>query len=180
MLQIYDRVLTSISEETLVALFSPVAGLYALYRLFDCARRRAMKHVSVRLQNVLHAEVHIAAFRNAVFKRRDFPASLQDIDAVRNALSSPVALAVFDLPWTSVFIGALFNFHPRQGWLAVACSSILLPIALINQVSIYLRGEALAVVGRNDCGKGTLARALTGLVLPNIGEVRLGGTELSQ
>ncbi len=45
MLQVYDRVLASRSEETLVALFALVAGLYSLYALFEFARGRVMAYV---------------------------------------------------------------------------------------------------------------------------------------
>ncbi len=40
MLQIYDRVLTSHSVPTLVALSALVAGLYVLYGLLDVLRKR--------------------------------------------------------------------------------------------------------------------------------------------
>jgi ATP-binding cassette subfamily C protein len=52
---------------------------------------------------------------------------------------------------------------------------------VLNQVAFYVAaGEALGVIGRSGSGKSTLARVLTGLVRPNLGEVRLGGATLAQ
>ena len=52
---------------------------------------------------------------------------------------------------------------------------------ILHQVSFYIAGgEALGVIGRSGSGKSTLARVLTGLLKPNVGEVRLGGAMLSQ
>jgi ATP-binding cassette subfamily B protein len=41
-------------------------------------------------------------------------------------------------------------------------------------------GETVALVGRNGAGKTTLVKLLTGLYLPNVGEIRIGGRELSE
>ena len=133
MLQVYDRVLASRSEETLVALFSLVAGLFALYALFEYARGRVMAHVGAKIQNELSAGVFRAVLEKAALKKANIPGSVQDLETLRNTLSSPVALAVFDLPWTPLFIAAIFIFHPLLGWLAVLGGGILVVVALLNQ-----------------------------------------------
>ncbi|MEO0678369.1 MAG: type I secretion system permease/ATPase, partial [Pseudomonadota bacterium] len=38
------------------------------------------------------------------------------------------------IPWTPIFIAAIFIFHPWLGWLAVAGSVVLIAVALANQV----------------------------------------------
>lgn len=135
MLQVYDRVLASRSEETLLALFALVAGLYVLYALFEYARGRVMAHVGAKIQTEMSSDVYLAALEKAAFKRKDVPGSLQDLDTVRNMLGSPVALAVFDLPWTPLFIAAIFIFHPLLGWLAVAGGTTLVVVATLNQIT---------------------------------------------
>src|SRR6056297_993128 len=57
MLQIYDRVLASRSEETLVALFALVAALYFLYWIIEYARGRVISRVGARLQSAFNAPV---------------------------------------------------------------------------------------------------------------------------
>ena len=63
MLQIYDRVLSSQSVETLIALSALVAGLYALMALFDYARGRLMARVGERFQSALDARVFEASLK---------------------------------------------------------------------------------------------------------------------
>lgn len=134
MLQVYDRVLASRSEETLVALFSLVALLYLLYALFEYGRSRAVARVGARVQSALGAPVLRALLERAALKQKPIPGTIQDLDAVRNFMGSPVLLALFDLPWTPLFIAAIFVFHPLLGWLAIAGGGLLVVVALANQM----------------------------------------------
>ncbi len=53
MLQVYDRVLASKAEETLVALFALVAVLYFFYGILEFARGRVMARVGAKAQAIL-------------------------------------------------------------------------------------------------------------------------------
>src|SRR6056297_2558397 len=134
MLQVYDRVLASRSEETLVALFALVAALYFFYWLLEYARGRVMARAGARLQSAMNTPVFNAILERAALRRGTTRGSLQDLEAVRNLFSSPVLLALFDLPWTPVFLVAIFIFHPLLGWLAVAGGGLLIAVAILNQL----------------------------------------------
>ena len=136
MLQVYDRVLGSRSEETLVALFGLVAGLYLLYGLLEFARGRVMARVAARFQAALNTRVFGAVLERRALRQGTAGRSqaLQDLDAVRTFLGSPVLLAIFDMPWTPVFLAAIFIFHPYLGWLAVAGGGLLIVATVLNQV----------------------------------------------
>lgn len=136
MLQVYDRVLASRSVETLVALSILVAGLFALMAVLDFARGRIMARVGARFQTALDGRVFEATLRRSV-KPQDQALStavLRDLDAVQTFFASPVLLALMDIPWTPIFIAAIFLFHPMLGWLAVAGGAFLIVLALLNQV----------------------------------------------
>jgi ATP-binding cassette subfamily C protein len=60
--------------------------------------------------------------------------ALSHMDAVQNALSSPMFLAFFDLPWSPIFFAALFIFHPILGWLGLAGGLVLLVLTISNQL----------------------------------------------
>ncbi len=137
MLQIYDRVLASRSEETLVVLFTLVAGLFGLHALLEFARSRVMARVGAAVQSNLAPAIYRGSVERAALRRSGIPGTIQDLDAVRSFLSSPVLLAFFDLPWTPIFIAAVFIFHPMLGWLAVAGGVLLLIVAIINQLLTY-------------------------------------------
>ncbi|WP_243470758.1 type I secretion system permease/ATPase [Ruegeria denitrificans] len=135
MLQVYDRVLGSRAVETLTALFLLVALLYALMAMLDYARGRIVARFGARFQSQLDERVFDATLRRSLNPQaRSAPAmALRDLESIQNLCSSPVLLAVMDIPWTPVFLAAIFLFHPLLGWLAVAGGSLLILIALLNQ-----------------------------------------------
>ncbi|KIC40500.1 peptide ABC transporter ATPase [Ruegeria sp. ANG-R] len=135
MLQVYDRVLGSRSVETLSALFLLVALLYALMAMLDYARGRIVARFGARFQSSLDERVFEGTMRRALFPQvRSAPATaLRDLESIRALCASPVLLALMDIPWTPVFLAAIFLFHPLLGWLAVAGGALLVTIALLNQ-----------------------------------------------
>lgn len=137
MLQVYDRVLGSRSEETLVALSILVIFLYAMMGILDYARGRILSRIGARFQDKLDRRVFSAMLRktNLMPKSDDNNTGLRDLEAVQSLLSSPALLALFDLPWTPLFIAAIFIFHPWLGLLAVAGGALLVILTLVNQRS---------------------------------------------
>ena len=137
MLQVYDRVLVSRSEETLLALSALAAFLFLTMGLLDHARARIMARIGARLQTALDARVLSAAFRRLAVAPTDTAAlaAQRDLDALARFWASPVLLALFDAPWTPLFIAAIFVFHPWLGWLAVAGGAFLILVSWINQRS---------------------------------------------
>jgi len=136
MLQVYDRVLGSRSEETLMALFALVAALYLLMGVLDYARGRLMARVAARIRARLDGAVFNRQIELAVDprKRAEAAKGLRNLEAVQSFLTSPVVLALFDIPWTPLFLAAIFIFHPMLGWLAVAGGGFLIIVTLLNNV----------------------------------------------
>ena len=135
MLQIYDRVLTSQSVPTLVALSVLVGLLLALYGFFDFLRTRLMARVAAIV------DLHLAgnAFREAV-RLGDSGATsvasaeaLRDLRGVRQFVGSPAATGLFDIPWMPAYVAVIFVLHPILGWIAVGGSLALIVIALTNE-----------------------------------------------
>lgn len=137
MLNVYDRVLGSRSIETLVALSVLVGFLYLMMGVLDYARGRIMGRVGAQLQTDLDERVFNAVMQARASGRAPAEAATgqRDLQAVQRAITSPVAMAPFDLPWTFVFIFGIFLFHAYLGYLAVAGGVILIIVALINQIS---------------------------------------------
>jgi ATP-binding cassette, subfamily C, bacterial len=135
MLQVYDRVLVSRSEETLLALSLLMAFLFLIMGILDHARGRIMARVGARLQERLDARVLSAAFRRLTQAPQDTAAlaAQKDLDAIARFWASPVLLAIFDAPWAPVFIAAIFVFHPLLGVLAVAGGAVIVGLSLLNQ-----------------------------------------------
>ena len=137
MLQVYDRVLGSRSEETLVALSILVVFLYGSMGVLDYARGRVTARIGARFQTRLDARVFQAMLGRSAGRAESptGPAAtgLRDLESVRGFIASPVFTALFDAPFTPLFIFAIFLFHPWLGYLAVGGGAVLIAITVANQ-----------------------------------------------
>ncbi|MEP5759135.1 MAG: type I secretion system permease/ATPase [Litoreibacter sp.] len=135
MLQVYDRVLGSRSEATLIALSVLVVFLYLMMGVLDYARGRVLARIGARFQDKLDRRVFSAMLlkSNLAPDGNDQKSGLRDLEAVQTLLSSPVLLAIFDMPWTPLFLAAIFLFHPWLGLLALGGGAILIVLTLVNQ-----------------------------------------------
>lgn len=135
MLQVYDRVLGSRSEATLVALSVLVAFLFLAMGILDHARGRIMARIGARIQERLDQRVFAAAMKRLALVPTDQVglAAQRDLEAVQRLWASPVLLAIFDIPWTPIFIAAIFVFHPMLGWLAIGGGAFLILLTVLNQ-----------------------------------------------
>ncbi len=136
MLQVYDRVLASRSSATLLVLFAIVVFLFGVMGLLDHYRGRVLARIGAGFQTSLDGRVFGAILKQAAHPiMRERPAgALRDLASIQTALSSPGMGALFDLPWTPLFIAVLFLFHPWFGWFALAASLFVLVLALLTQV----------------------------------------------
>lgn len=135
MLQVYDRVLGSRSVETLMAMSVLVLLLFVAMGFLDHARNRVIARVGARFQDALDKRVFQAAVRRLTAAPNDPTAIVaqRDLESVQRYLSSPVHLAFFDIPWTPLFVAAIFIFHPVLGWLAIAGGICLIIITFLNR-----------------------------------------------
>ena len=136
MIQVYDRVLASRSKETLVALLVLVGLLYLFMALLDASRARVLARCGAIFQSrcddiILRSEL---ASTEDQAGRLDRASQLQDVEIIRGFFGSQVLLALFDVPWTVMFVAAIFVFHAWLGWLAFAGAAALIGLALINNL----------------------------------------------
>jgi ATP-binding cassette subfamily C protein len=135
MLQIYDRVLGSRSVATLLALTLLMAFFFAIMGVLDYARGRVLARIGATFQARLDRRVFSAVLRrDASASGQQSTNTLRDLEAVQRVLSSPVFTAVFDIPWTPVFLAGILIFHPWLGYLALAGGGVLILITVLNQV----------------------------------------------
>ncbi|MEM9100619.1 MAG: type I secretion system permease/ATPase [Pseudomonadota bacterium] len=142
MLQTYDRVLSSRSEATLVALVLLVTALFAFYGLLEFARGRVLARAGNRFSELLDSRIFVAVLRRSVApsERAKPNTAARDLDAVRQLLAGPAPFALVDIPWTPIFLTAIFLFHPLMGWLAVAGGLVLIALTAMNQYRSRLPG----------------------------------------
>lgn len=151
MLQIYDRVLTSKSMPTLLALAAIAVAMYAFYGLFDALRARLLIRIS-RSVDVSHAD---ASFNDLMTQLEDRgerrkPAATTDLSTLRDFLSSPAAATLFDIPWFPIYLAFVFFLHPLLGTLALAGAVVLIAISLLNGALGQRLAARGAMQGGND------------------------------
>lgn len=152
MLQVYDRVLGSGSEATLLGLTLLITFLFLMMGLLDLARGRIMTRIGARFQAHLDRRVFDAVIRKSALRPDQPPASgLRDLESVQRFLGSPAFTALFDVPWTPLFLVGIMIFHPWLGYLALGGGGLLILITVANQV--FSRGpliEAAQSASRAD------------------------------
>jgi PrtD family type I secretion system ABC transporter len=136
MLQVYDRVLTSRSIPTLLALSALAIGLYLVQGLLDVLRGQILVRLASRLDRHLSPLAHMAALELPL---RGVSTTLavqpiRDVDTLRNFLSSQAPVAIFDLPWMPLYIGFVFMLSPWLGLLAFCGMLVLIVLAWIGDL----------------------------------------------
>lgn len=129
MLQVYDRVLSSGSMPTLVALSALVAALFLFMGVLDLLRGRLLARAGAKLESLFEQRL----FRIDLLPADGARASgLRAIEAIRQFFTSAAPVALFDLPWAPFFFALIFLFHWTLGALAIGAGLILFALALIN------------------------------------------------
>ena len=134
MLQIYDRVLSSRNEATLLMLTVIMVGLFVLEAALDFVRSRVLIRSSAALDIRLNARVFEASFARYLAGRGGNPGqALGDLANIRQFLTSRGLFAFFDTPWTPIFILVIFLLSPWLGVFALLAALILLGLAYVNE-----------------------------------------------
>ncbi len=135
MMQVYDRVLGSQSEATLVALTGLITGLFVIMGVLEHVRARVLARVGAKVQDRLDRRVFSAAMQRLTVVPNDpnALAAQRDLEAVQRLWASSTLIAVFDVPWTPLFILAISIFHPALGILALFGGAFLVTVTILNQ-----------------------------------------------
>ncbi|HEX7053983.1 MAG TPA: type I secretion system permease/ATPase [Burkholderiales bacterium] len=134
MLQVFDRVLTSRSYETLVFLTLGAALALATMAGLDMVRTQLLAAGGAALDRALGARVLERLLGEAARKGAGEQANaLRDAQCVRAFFGGAGILALFDLPWLPVFLLVIFLFHPLMGGFALGGALVMLALAAANE-----------------------------------------------
>ena len=125
-LQVYDRVLGSGSQDTLLALVLIVAFALAALGLLETVRTSVLARLSTRLGSRL-SPMLLAAGAQA----GDPGQGLRDLTQLRQTLSGPALTAIFDAPWLPIALGLVWLLHPELGYFGLV-SAILLAVLAVT------------------------------------------------
>ena len=143
MLQVYDRVLQSRSELTLVAMSLITLFFFVVIAFSEWMRSRVLVRSGVRLDAVLGTRVFNASFESYLSQSSTGPGrSLSDLIQIRQFLTGNGIFAFFDAPWTPIYIGVLFLMHPFLGWMAIFFACVQLALAWFGHSRTVAPAEA--------------------------------------
>ncbi|GHC59302.1 ATP-binding cassette domain-containing protein [Neogemmobacter tilapiae] len=131
MLLVFDRVLPSRSEETLVTLFLLVVVLLLVLGLIDYARRRILARFGAQFQERIEERLFSTTAKGKYFQRsgRKPMAGLDELDNLRSFFHSRAMIAAMDLIWAPMFLFAIFFLHVSLGWIVLAGMAVLALLA---------------------------------------------------
>ena len=134
MLQVYDRVLASQNETTLLMLTLMMLGLYVLMSLLEFARSSVLIRMGNRLDMTLNSRIFTAAFERNLRRAGGNPSqALHDLTSVRQFLTGNGLFAFFDAPWTPIYIAVAFFIHPWLGLVTLIGSLLLVALAYLTE-----------------------------------------------
>ncbi len=134
MLQLYDSVLTSRNEMTLLMLTLIMLGAYVFMGALEYVRSFVLIRVGAQLDMKLNKRVYTAAFEQSL-KQGDGNAgqALKDLTNIRQFLTGNALFAFFDAPWFPIYLFVIFMFHPWLGIFALFGTCILIVLAYVNE-----------------------------------------------
>lgn len=129
MLQIYDRVLQSRSELTLLMVSLLTLFLLVVMAFAEWVRSRLLVRSGVRLDQALSTRVFNASFESNLNPMgAPVQRAFSDLTEIRQFITGNGVFAFFDTPWAPIYIAVLFYLHPLLG--AVAIGFALVQAAL--------------------------------------------------
>jgi PrtD family type I secretion system ABC transporter len=134
MLQLFDRVIASRSQETLVMLSLGAAFALLVMALLDALRARLLTACGVALERKLGPRVLGALLgQTARLTGGDQLNGLRDLNTLRHFLVGNGILALFDAPWLPLFLLLIYVFHPVLGAVALGGALLMVIIAVVNE-----------------------------------------------
>jgi ATP-binding cassette subfamily C protein len=150
MMQVYDRILTSRSVPTLLALSILAAILFLFQGGLEVLRGQVLVRLASRMDRGLTPLAHDAVMRlrSVTGAQTNAVQPIRDVDAVRTFLSGQGPIAVLDMPWMPLYLAFVFILHPLLGWVTVSGALFLIAVTLLTERLIRAPSEAAIAVSR--------------------------------
>ena len=150
MLQVYDRVLSSRSVPTLVALSLLVFGLYLVQGMLEVVRSQVLGRVASKVDQQLTplALRLVTRITGSADPSDQGVQPVREVDTIRTFMAGQGPVAFFDLPWMPIYLLFVFVLHPTLGWLTVAGACVLIVLTLMTERAVRGPNKDLAESGR--------------------------------
>ena len=142
MLQVFDRVMISQNEFTLIGLTAVITLFFAMMAFAEWVRSRLLVRAGVRFDEFLNSRVFKASFDANLKQAANNPVqSFSDLINLRQFLTGNGIFAIFDTPWTPIYIFVLYMMHPLLGLVTVIFTVLFLLLAWFGHQLTSVRNE---------------------------------------
>lgn len=136
MLQVYDRVITSRNETTLIMITLIAAFLLIIFAVLERSRSAVLNRVGAVFDGVAKDRLFAAVAKGSLRSPGQGGAqALRDLDSVREFMTGSGLVSFCDAPWVPIFVAGCFVLHPYFGWVALVGALIIFALALGNEFS---------------------------------------------
>lgn len=171
MLQVYDRVLTSSSVETLIVLTAIAVFLLLIYIAAEAGRKRVLSRAGRYIGAALDAATLRAGLDDAKSPPTAIMENIGNLAKVQGFFVNATVAPLLDLPFVPFFLLILFLVHPALGVIGLVGAIILLALAIIsNNVSTKTIREAAKRESSAQAILGHTARQRAAIVSMGMGE----------
>lgn len=155
MLQVYDRVLSSGSTDTLIWLTALAVFLLAVYGAAEAGRRRVTSLAGAELEALLVPRI-FARFENEAGEAPRLSHDLAQVNRIQSVLQSGGVLPFIDLPFAPLFFVVLFLVHPVLGLIGLGGGVLVFAVAILAEMSTRQDSQfsQAALSGASDLASG--------------------------
>lgn len=138
MLEVYDRVLSSRSESTLLMMTLLLVFLFAVMGSLEWVRSQVMILTGSRLERLLGPRVFNSVFGQTLSTGGNTMTTqpLNDLLTLRHFLAGAALLTLFDAPWMPIYIAVMYFFHPLMGIVAFFSALVLIVLAVLYEKTV--------------------------------------------
>ena len=130
MLQLFDRVMVSRSELTLLAVSLITLFLFGVMACSEWLRSRVLVRAGMQFDELLSTRVFNASFEARLGQSSAPPSrAFGDLMLIRQFMTGNGIFAIFDAPWAPIYIAVTFLLHPLLGILALVFAVIQAALA---------------------------------------------------
>ncbi len=135
-LQVLDRVVSSASIPTLISLTLIAVAAFIFYGIFCLVRMFILTRVGEWIDTKVSAQLlSISVAQNSVGSSTLSSQHLRDLQNIRNFIGGTGVVALFDAPWSIIYILIIYMINPVLGLISVFGGLALLGFAMMNEVA---------------------------------------------
>lgn len=133
MMQVFDRVLTSQSKDTLFFLALAITLVVALGSMLEAIRQQVANRVGTWMAQQLGPTLLLRSLEQRLIAPNVRLEALREMTQVKNFISTPTVFSVVDMLWVPFYLLIVFLLHPIFGLLSAVGAAMLFGLTWYNE-----------------------------------------------